>query len=183
MKLAFVTCLLMLGGPAIAPAADGLQMAIRADEPAGTGSAIRKFRIDLHNSGPADLVLNLGVMLANGKRQYATAVVLTLTDARGKSRQVQLREPTFVAGRMDPLVVPLPVGSTFSIPADLDNYWGAAFGEFDEPKPGPYTITAQFTGNGVSARAANLDVQGLALMPYWTGTVTSNPLRFELAAH
>jgi hypothetical protein len=185
---AFIAALLLLGGPATAPTAavqssgeavNGLQMAIQLDTRAGPGSPVPKFRIDLHNAGPTDLVLNLGVMLANGRRQYANALVLTLTDTHGKSRQFDLREPSVVAGRLDPLVLPLPVGSDFSIPVDLHDYWAAASGEFDyKLVPGTYTIGVQFTGNGVSS--VNPDVQGLALMPCWMGTLISNSLRFEV---
>jgi hypothetical protein len=185
----FMTSLLLLGGPASAQTAgernsgeavNGLQMAIRLDSRAGTRSGVPGFRIDLHNAGPSDFVLNLGVMLANGKRQFANALVLTLTDALGKSRQLNLREPYVVFGRLDPLVLPLPVGSTFSVPVELNNYWAAASQEFDyKLMPGTHTIRVQFTGNGVSP--VNADVQGLSLMPYWTGTLISNQLRFEVA--
>ncbi len=120
-------------------------------------------------------------MLANGKKQYPNAIVLTLVDARGKSRRLDLREPWFVAGRVDPLVLPLPTGAAFSILVDLDKYWPAASKEFDyKLKPGSYSIEAQFTGRGVRQQEANLDVKGIALMPYWTGTVTSNRQPFEV---
>jgi hypothetical protein len=97
---AFVVSLLLLGSPAVASAAGGqtwggggraLRMAIYLDGVEDRRSALPKFRIDLHNAGPADLVLNVGVMLANGRRQHATAIVLTLTDAQGKSRQFDQR--------------------------------------------------------------------------------------------
>jgi hypothetical protein len=66
-----------------------------------------------------------------GKDSTQNAVVLALTDAQGKSRRLELREPTFIAGRMDPFVLPIPVGATFSIPVDLDKYWAAESKEFD----------------------------------------------------
>jgi len=47
-------------------------------------------------------------------------------------------------------------------------------------KPGNYSLEAQFTGKGVSRQEANLDVQGIAPMPYWTGTVASNHLQFAV---
>jgi hypothetical protein len=82
---------------------------------------------------------------------------------------------------VDPLVVPLPVGAVFSIPVNLDRYWAVASAEFDyKPKPGSYALEAQFTGKGVSQQGANLDLPGIALMPYWQGTVTSNLLRFDI---
>ena len=147
----------------------------------GVRSKTPDFRVELRNVGENDLVLNLGVMLANGKRPYPNAIILTLTDAQGKSRRLDLRDPSFISGRVDPLVVPLPVGAVFSIPVNLDRYWAVASAEFDyKPKPGSYALEAQFTGKGVSQQGANLDLPGIALMPYWQGTVTSNLLRFDI---
>lgn len=121
------------------------------------------------------------MMLANGKKQYPNAVVLTLTDAQGKSRRFDLREPWYIAGRLDPLILPIAAGAAFSIPVDLDKYSAAASKEFDyKLKPGNYSLEAQFTGKRVSQPEANLDAKGIALMPYWTGKVTSNPLQFEV---
>jgi len=160
---------------------DGLQMAIHLDQAGGALSKAPKFRVELRNAGENDLILNLGIMLANGKKQYPNAVVLTLTDAQGKSRRFDLREPWYIAGRLDPLVLPLPTGADFSILVDLDKYWAAASKEFDyKLKPGSYSLEARFTGKGVSQQEANLDVKGIALMSYWAGTVTSNRLQFEV---
>jgi hypothetical protein len=159
----------------------GLQMTIHLDQAEGVQSKAPKFRVELRNAGESDLILNLGMMLANCKKQYPNAVVLTLTDAQGKSRRLDLREPAGVAGRVDPLVLPLPVGAAFSIPVDLDYYWATTAKEFDyKLKPGNYSLEAQFTGKGVSQQEANLDAKGSALMPYWTGTVASNHLQFEV---
>jgi hypothetical protein len=185
-----LTSSLLLGGLSAAPspipqaggqAVSGLRMTINLDRAVGVRSKTPDFRIELRNMGENDLVLNLGVMLANGKRQYPNAIILTLTDAQGKSRRLDLRDPSFISGRVDPLVVPLPVGAVFSIPVNLDRYWAVASAEFDyKPKPGSYALEAQFTGKGVSQQGANLDLPGIALMPYWQGTVTSNLLRFDI---
>jgi hypothetical protein len=188
-SVVLVASLLLLGGSraalrsspqASAETVGGLQMTIHLDQADGGQSKAPKFRVELRDAGETDLILNLGVMLANGRKQYPRYVVLTLTDSQGKSRRLDLKEPWFVAGRMDPLVVPLPVGSTFSIPVDLEKYVAAASKEFDyKLKPGTYFLEAQFTGRGFSQREANLDMKGIALMPCWTGSITSNQLRFE----
>jgi hypothetical protein len=83
---------------------------------------------------------------------------------------------------MDPFVLPIPIDATFSLSVDLDNYWAAKSKEFDyKLKPGSYSIQAQLAGRGVSQQEANLDVKGIALMPYWKGTVSSNQLRFDIS--
>ena len=80
------------------------------------------------------------------------AIVLTLRDTHGKSRPLQLREPFTVAGQVDPLVLPLPAGATFSIPVDFDKYLVMPRPEESDFRlqAGTYTLEAQFTGKGVS---------------------------------
>lgn len=192
LRLVSLASLLVLGGLSAArkpvvqtsgEASSGLQMSIYPDQTGGAPSTATKFRVELRNAAQKDLLLNLGIMLANGKAQYPNAVILILTDAHGKSRRLDLREPGFIAGRMDPFVVPIPSGARFSIPVDLDKYWAAQSKEFDyKLSPGTYSLEAQFTGRNVSQQEANLDVKGIALMPYWTGIAVSNRLRFEVSS-
>jgi|HubBroStandDraft_5_1064220.scaffolds.fasta_scaffold129298_2 hypothetical protein len=169
--------------PAWGGAVNGLQMSIYPEHALHAESKSPKFRVELRNSGGQDLILNLGIMLANGKRQYPNAVVLNLKDETGNTRQLDLREPFTVASRLDPFVLPIPTGAAFCLSVDLDNYGAAKSKESDyKLKPGSYSIQAQLTGRSVSAQEANLDVKGIALMPYWMGTVTSNQLRFDISS-
>ena len=159
-------------------ASDGLQMRI---EPESSRTAVPTFRVAFRNSGDRDLVVKLGITLANGAKQYPNAVVLMLTDAQGKSRQLDPIEPAFVAGRLDPFILLLPVGATFSVPINLAKYWAATSREWEyKLTAGTYTLEAHFTGASVSGPEANLDVQGISLMPFWKGTIASNRLRFEV---
>ena len=187
-RLSLLAALLILGSaPARAQkpsnqASRELKMTVLVDSPVQPPARLPKFRVELHNIADHDLILNLGMMLANGRRQYADAIILTIVDPQGKTRQFALKGPAGIAGRWDPLIVPLPVASAFSIPIDLDKYWSAASQEFDYKfARGTYLLQAQFTGKGVSQQEANPDVKGLALMPCWTGTATSNQLPFKVA--
>jgi hypothetical protein len=133
--------------------------------------------IEVRNTGPKDVVLNLGIMLDNGAWQYPNAICLILTDAKGKVHQGVLAEPGIIAGRLDPFIVPLPHGASLILPLDLTKYVLYSSGQMEELRPDPtnrYTVRAQFTGKSVSQAEANLDVKGLALMPYWTGIALSN---------
>jgi hypothetical protein len=145
-------------------------------------SARPVFRVELHNAGDHDLILNLGIMLANGKKQYADRLRLLLTDPNGKLLHLEMTGPAIIAGRVDPMVVPLPMGAAFVLPIDLKDYsapkekiWAL------DLTPGEYRLSAEYTGVGVPQRAANLDMQGISLMPYWAGTVDSNRLPFTLS--
>ena len=189
---ALVASALLLVGASSAPrpnpptwgeAVNGLQMSIALDPAKSASSKTPKFRVALRNAGESDLILNLGFMLGNGKSQYPIAIVLMLTDAQGKLRRLELRGPAIIGGRMDPFVLPIPAGATFSIPADLDKFWAPATQEFEfDLKHGAYSIEAQFTGKSVSEQEVNLDVKGIALMPYWQGTARSNQLRFGVSS-
>jgi hypothetical protein len=135
-------------------------------------------RVELHNAGDHDLILNLGVMLYNGKLQRVDAIRLVFTDAHGKSMDLELMEAGIAAGRMDPLVVPLPVGASFSLPIDLAAYWAPKEKIFElNLAPGTYSLAARYTGSNIDF---TLDVGGMALMPYWIGTVESKPVSFTV---
>jgi hypothetical protein len=190
--LSYITlqCLLLLsfGGLSAPVIADqklsgervnGLEMSIYLDQTDDGDVTIPKFRADLHNAGENDSVLNLGIMLANGERQYPEALLLMITDAAGKTRQFDLIVPGIMGGRADPLVIPLGAGATLSVPIDLHNYWAAKSFEFAyKLKAGKYVIEAQFTGTDASDNYS--DMVGLGFMPYWKGTVSSNRLRFDV---
>lgn len=68
--------------------------------PAGNGRM--QLSVALENIGKDDLVLNLGIMLANGKKQLPYAVHLILTDAAKKTRVLHLHlKMPGIAGRVD----------------------------------------------------------------------------------
>ncbi len=137
------------------------------------------FRLSLENTGVHDIVLNLGMMLANGKVHLPDAIRLILTDAKGKSRELHFsdRRYPFVGGRIDDYSVPLRAGSSYSIKVSLNDYWSP---DTKEPRlnlpPGEYRIRADFTGSG--ARYVNLDTQGMKLMNFWRGTLRSDETGF-----
>ena len=105
------------------------------------------FRVEMRNSSAQDLVLNLGFEL-NEKKQYINAVEYTLTTPDGRVLHLHPMEPAIITGRVDPLIVPLPAGASYSFLVDLDEY-GAPYA------PGNYTLQASYTGRAVSL--GNLD--------------------------
>lgn len=141
------------------------------------GKATPTFQVEFRNSGHHDLMLRMG-MIVNSSKQYPRALTFALTDAHGKTLQLEPAEPGYVAGRVDPFLVPLPAGATFTLPIDLADYasprqevWSFAL------QPGQYSMTATFTGVGLAGRG---DVDSAAMAP-WTGSVTSNAVAFTVA--
>jgi len=133
------------------------------------------------NSGPQPLILNIGMMLANGRQQFADRIQLQLTRPDKTVVHLHMRGPGAIAGRIDPMFIPLPPNASYSLELDLNQYCAPKehVWKLDLP-PGSYALRAEYTGVGVQQRAANLDMQGLSLMPYWTGTIQSGVLNFTV---
>ena len=139
------------------------------------------FRAELRNEGVQAVVLNLGFMLGNGREQYAYRIRLLLTGAHGEQLHLEMLMPPTINGRVDTMVVPLPPGATFTLPIDLRNYIAPQEKVWDLALPaGRYMLTAEYKGEGVSEAPVNLDMQGIALMPFWIGDLTSPELAFTL---
>ena len=148
-------------------AVDGLQMCLSA-----SGSNLQ---LALRNVGDHDLTLNLGIMLGNGKVQLPDRIAMKFTDALGKTRVFKFGDLKygFIAGRVDDYVVPLRVGSSYTLQLTLDKFWCQETKEFSiSLLAGENYLTAQF--EGAKASAVNLDMPGIALMHYWLGKVESN---------
>jgi hypothetical protein len=142
------------------------------------------FRVELHNPGSHDLVLNLGTTLANGTKQRPNAIEFTLTTSDGRNLHlVPIDDLSMIGGRVDPLIVPLPSKATFSFLINLEKYLSPQEKDWKlHLSPGRYTLQAEYIGRAVLMTEANLDVKGIALMPYWVGKVSSNPVVFTLTA-
>jgi hypothetical protein len=82
-----------------------------------------RFRVELHNAGNRPLTLKLGFMLANGEIYYPDAIHLVVTDSHGSVLHLDLKGPPFpFATRIDPMIVPLPAGATFSLPTSSGDW-------------------------------------------------------------
>lgn len=155
-----------------------LQVLVRTGKPEYVVGAEVTMNVELRNVGSADVVLDLGVMLANGKEQYPTAIHLSLVDGTGKERRLLPIQPSHVGGRMDPFLVPLPVGATYIIATSLSDYWCPDTKEFQiQPMPGHYTIAAFY--NGQAPTRVNIELAGAKLI---TGEVSSDATVFSVVS-
>ncbi len=150
---------------------------VLAQEKEGTPSLVAQ----LINSGSQPLILNIGMMLANGRQQFADRIQLQLTRPDKTVLHLHMLGPGVIAGRIDPMVIPLPPNAAYSVKLALNQYCAPKehVWKLDLP-PGSYALRAEYTGVGVPQRATNLDMQGLSLMPYWTGTIQSGVLNFTV---
>ena len=157
-----------------------LRMSIIAIAPQ-EANGIPIFRVTLENVGDKDAVLNLGMMLGNGKVHLPDAIHLTLIDSRGKSRELHFSDRRYpgIAGRVDDYAIPLRAGSAYTVKLSLDNFWCPKTKEFRlNLKPGVYRVRSEFTGKG--AQSVNGDMEGIKLMNFWKGTLQSDATVFRI---
>ena len=165
------------GQPAASPqqawgaATGALRMSIAAAE-AGGGNAGVELRIAVQNVSPKDLVLNLGMMLANGSTLEPTAIGVQLTYPSGETREFPISRLGAIAGRIDDFIVGLPAGSTYVLTRTMERTPAGPW------RPGRYRVTSRFEGKGPTF--INLDTPGMRLVRFWTETVQSNTADFEV---
>lgn len=154
---------------------EGVQISLSS-----TDAHSSSLQVAFRNIGDHDVTLNLGSMMANGKVQLPNDVSINFTDAQGRSRVFKFadKKHSGVAGRLDDYVVPLRVGSMYTLKLTLDQFWCPETKEFEIPLlPGKNQLTARFHGNG--ARLVNLDMPAIKLMNFWLGSVESKTLTIE----
>lgn len=159
------------------PTTEDLRMSTSVDKNSVDGNI--GFTVSIQNVGDKDVILNLGIMLANGRKQYPTEIHPALVDSKGVSRDLRSREPGIVAGRVDDYLVPLRIGSTYTVSLRLEDYWCPATEEFQlKLAPGEYYLSARLEGKG--ARSINRDTEGSALMGFWEGNLESGTVGFRI---
>lgn len=175
-------------------ATEGLTLALHVDRKTLRSSSVPIFRVELCNTGRHDLLLNLGTMTSDGSRQYPSAISLLLVGPDGKPQRLAIKTSPDITGRSHnkSLVLPLPVGSSFSFPVSLNDYWIFHSNRVDSRlAPGKYLLRAQFTGPADLMDARSWD-QRPRDMPISeasfdqvqsqpSGIPTSNILQFEIA--
>ncbi len=146
------------------------------------------FRVMFENATEKDITLNLGISYAG--RQYP-AVILVLTDSKGRSSQLHVPGPGVIGGRVDVIVLPLRSGSTHSLRLSLDQLAGwAPFsdgvkelsqGRYAEPPKlliGSYRVRAEFKGE--RAQIINSGQEDLRFVHFWEGTLQSDEVAFQI---
>jgi hypothetical protein len=134
------------------------------------------FNVTFQNTGEKDVILNLGMMLANGKALLPDAINLRLTDADGSQQKYVFHDVRYpgVAGRVDDYAVPLRAGSSHTVKLSQSNFYCIETKEFRiKLKPGKYSVYAEFRGGGAK-------YDNLRLLRLWTGSLKSNSVRFKI---
>jgi hypothetical protein len=184
---------------------NGLQISITRVNDGVKPDGLGVLQINLYNSGKKDLYAIPGMLqdACAQRRDLAGNFKLTMTDSKGAV--LRLVPPLWIIceGNMEPFTLPLPAGTTFSIPIDLNGYSYAGVDGKELPvplatkiKPGEFSIQAEFTGTDVGefgyltedqmrtnqAQQRVIRLPMWATMEAWRGTVTSNRLRISYAS-
>lgn len=158
----FAAAFLVLAGPAVAQVrvagrqvtvsfpdavAQELTLSLHVDHEVSRTSELPALKVELHNAGQHNLLVNLGTMTSDGAHQYPSAVTFVLAGPDGKPQVLTIKASVNSSNEEnEPLLLALPAGATFSFPVDLGNYWILGSNGFNSKlPPGKYVIEAQFT--------------------------------------
>lgn len=130
--------------------------------------------ITVRNSGTKDTAIVLGEARGNGQ-VYLPSALYAVVNMTGDAKEHNLfyfnRAHAFVAGRVDPWIVPLPATSSFSVSVQSEHLWSSELNASLKDMPAISKIRL-----GVVARAiefVNADTTGLKLMHLFVGDVKS----------
>jgi hypothetical protein len=150
----------------------GLRISISLLEPTGSNP---EFNVAFENIGERDTVLYLGHMLSNGAVLWPEAIRLVVTDTYKRSTEFRFFDRRYpaIAGRIDPYLVPLRVGSIYSLKLNLGHFWHSGYKLESHLPPGHYRISARFEGRGVGEQAT-ADSTWVGMVRVWKGQLQTN---------
>lgn len=154
----------------------GLILELICDASDATGPGLRA---TVRNTGLEDTAIVLGITLANGKVYLPTSVTLRVRRPPSEDEEELSYghpEHAVFSGRLDPWVVPLPRGSsyTLSIPASHFHSTKTPFKTLEiteQPLEMRLALDARPIG-----RVSN-DMAGLRCLRLWAGTLASHAVR------
>ncbi|MBO0798321.1 MAG: hypothetical protein J2P31_05820 [Blastocatellia bacterium] len=154
----------------------GVRMSLSLLEPQGVNSEIY---IAFENIGERDTVLYLGDMLGNGARLLPQAIRLVVTDEHNRSTEFRFFNRRYPAaiGRLDPYLVPLRVGSIYTLKLNLGDFWLSGIDLQSYLSPGRYRISARFEGRGVGEQIT-ADSTWVGMVRVWKGQLQTNEAEF-----
>jgi hypothetical protein len=130
-----------------------------------------KFEITFQNESESPLTLLLGMVF--GGTHYPTSVHLVLIGPEGELLPLDSAGPSYIVGRVDPMLSFLPAHALFVLPVDLQDYVSPTTNVRRlHLAPGHYRLSAWYEGlaGPVFPNACTC----------WTGILKSNELAFDL---
>ena len=140
-------------------------------------AASNEISLTILNKGEVDTAVFLGYALGNGARYYPREIVVEVKrTATAEFEELRFVGPAAIAGRIDHWIVTLPARATFTLPLLAGDFAGVAAG-FRPLTASPDELRVRLTGRSITSDL-NPDLAGIKAWRLWTGTATSNSLRF-----
>ena len=133
------------------------------------------FSIVVENVSNRDLNVRLGYSLNNGRSHHPDSLAL-IARAGGEAprRLIYFDGRGGIGGRVDPFVVPLPAGASYTLRCPFKNFVDPESLRPIDLKARDYRITASLTGKPVTENDVTLDTLGQTMIPCWQGAIHSN---------
>jgi len=168
--LATIVCLAAAAsGTRAQPAADPLRLTL-ACERATDG----KLRFTLHNVSTTPSAAVIGFILANDKLYFPAPLRLTVRRNGVPNTEFEYTDPSqpaVIAGRVDPWLVALPAGASYSV--FLPGYFGPSPTSIRELFSSPADVQLHLT----TQKIGTLGSPDLRLIHIWVGALTSDWIR------
>ena len=129
------------------------------------------FRLTLQNVSTEPTAAVIGTILANDKKYLPGSLAFTLKRTGVADSTFTYVDPSVsvVGGRVDPWLVPLPAGASYSVVVSIPRGVRESFAT-------PAEVHVRLTTNEIGN--PNLDVQGLRFIHVSVGTLTSDRIHF-----
>jgi hypothetical protein len=182
--LACVNVTLGAGGDTAAggPTVDGLCLRLVVPANKDPKKAPEHFSIVVENVSDRDLNVRLGYSLNNCRSHHPDSLGLTArAGGEAPRRLIYFDGRGGIGGRVDPFVVPLPAGASYTLLCPFKNFVDPESLLPIDAKARDYRIAASLAGKPVTKNDVNLDTLGQTMIPCWQGTIHSNEVRASLS--
>lgn len=131
------------------------------------------FRLTLENVSARPAAVVVGVVLGNDKAYLLNTGSLTVRRRGAPDPHLQYFNPSFAAigGRLDPWLVALPAGASYSIAVPARHFVSRP-DRVPDLFANPVSVQARLETRGIER--PNLDMQALRSIDVWVGTLTSD---------
>jgi len=126
-------------------------------------------------------ILNLGYIIGNGISAFYSSLRMRAVNVQGESRVFQYAPPlAAVAGRRDPMIIPLMGGAMYASRLDLKRFIEDATGQqFSSLPSGRYRVVISLEATPVSKNEVN-GAFDVALLKFWVGLLQTGEVEITV---
>jgi hypothetical protein len=161
---------------------DGLRLRLEIPARKEPRKPPEHFSIVIENVSDRDLNVRLGYSLNNCRSHHPDSLEL-IARAIGEAprRLIYFDGRGGIGGRVDPFIVPLPAGSSYTLRCPFKNFVDRKSLRPIDLQARNYRIAVSLTAKPVTKSDVNLDTLGQMMIPCWQGTIHSNEVQASVA--